>query len=103
MNNYLIFTVILLAFSFLYLIFNPSEISKYWGYRTFQSMKSVSNWKYANKLASMIFLVITSILFIIVLISNCYNLKLEKYIIGLLGIGIIFMFVLVEIKLKYKK
>jgi len=94
-------SIILLTVSIIFKVFNPKEINKFFGYRTFQSMSSKKNWIYANKLSAKFSIYTFSLLLLVSLIGNLFSLDYEKYYWAICGGGILTSMFYIEYKLKF--
>jgi uncharacterized membrane protein len=96
-------SIILLTISIIFKVFNPKDINKFYGYRTFQSMSSKENWIYANKMSANFSIFTFTILLFVSIIGNIFGLVYEKYYWAICGIGLLISLFYIEYKLKIKK
>jgi uncharacterized membrane protein len=94
-------SIILLTVSIIFKVFNPKEINKFFGYRTFQSMSSKENWIYANKLSANFLIYLFSMLFTVSIMCNLQGIDYEKYYWAICGGGILILMFYIEYKLKF--
>ncbi|MEI7979426.1 MAG: SdpI family protein [Bacteroidota bacterium] len=95
-------SIILLILAFLIKKYPSKEINKYFCYRTFQSMSSLQNWIYANKLAANFILITAILLFIVSIIGNWLQTEYVRYYYFILASGVLSMFFYIEYKLKFR-
>jgi uncharacterized membrane protein len=95
--------IIFLVMAYLYKNNYPKLRSRYWGYRTFQSMKSDENWDYANRTAGLILFCNSLLVFTVSLVGNLFNLDYLKIFYGLGATITLFMFFYIEYKLKFSE
>ena len=94
-------SIILLTISIIFKVFNPKDINKFFGYRTFQSMSSKENWIYANKLSANISIFIFTLLLFVSILGNLFSLDYNKYSWTICGGGILNSMFYIEFKLKF--
>lgn len=96
-------SIILLFISIIFKVFNPKEINKFFGYRTFQSMSSKENWIYANNLSANFSILTFTLILFVSIIGNIFGLDYEKYFWTICGGGVLISMFYIEYKLKFGK
>ena len=94
-------SIILLTISIIFKVFNPKDINKFYGYRTFQSMSSKENWIYANKMSANFSMFIFTLLLLVSILGNLLSLDYNKYFWTICGGGILILMFYIEYKLKF--
>ena len=95
-------SVLLLIISVIYYLFQPKKINRFYGYRTFKSMKNIDNWKFSNNSFSIGMLIISGGNSVLLYLSSLVF-SLEKinvyYFVALLIIQFAFLIYWIEKKL----
>ena len=95
-------SVLLLIISMIYYLFKPKKVNRFYGYRTFKSMKNIDNWKFSNNTFSIGMLIISGGNSISLFLSSLVF-SLEKisvyYFVALLIIQFAFLIYWIEKKL----
>ncbi len=97
MTTITLISLILLGISLLYFLKQPKEINYIYGYRTKRSMKSLDNWIYSNRKASIGFLFFSGLNLVLSLIFA--NITISVFLV-LFTIEISFLVYWIEKKLK---
>lgn len=101
MNQYLIASIILSIVSALYLRFKPQKRNAFYGYRTYESMKSPEKWELANTLAARLLLILSLVLLTVSMLNALVIIpKFIPLYMSILGVGLIGLFAYVEIRLR---
>ncbi len=99
--KYIVGSVIILVVAVIYFLYPPGQSNAMYGYRTPRSRKSPDNWKKANRLASIILLVLSVFLLSISLLFAVFQWHgIETIWFNTFLLGIVLIFFIVEIKLK---
>ena len=66
-------SILLLVISILFKVFKPKKRNFWYGYRTRLSKLSQSNWDEAQKYSSTIFIIVSSVLFVLGILFSGYD------------------------------
>jgi uncharacterized membrane protein len=73
MQNALIFTVGFFLIALVFYLFPPKKINRFYGFRTSLSIQSNEHWHFANKLASVLFLIFAVFNFVLYFVFTYLN------------------------------
>lgn len=90
----LLFGAVLIIAGIILSLFPPKKINSLYGYRTSRSMRNKKNWDLANKYSSRLMIIFGIVILFISFVFKSTILNLIT-----LGISIILIFILVEIKI----
>ena len=79
--------ILLLVISILFKIFKPKKRNAWYGYRTRLSKLSQSNWDEAQKYSSTIFIIVSSVLFVLGILFKVIAFKYELVVTNILILG----------------
>ena len=80
-------SILLLVISILFKIFKPKKRNAWYGYRTRLSKLSQSNWDEAQKYSSTIFIIVSSVLFVLGILFKVIAFKYELVVTNILILG----------------
>lgn len=98
MNTPFLYLLVFFLISLMYYVFPPKKINSFYGFRTFRSKENLTNWNFANNLASRCLLAFSVFNILAFFIIRYFNGNLESIIV----ISIILELVIVLLYVNYK-